>query len=216
MKAVIFDLDGTLIDSLEDIALSMNQVLKELGLEAHKICEYKNFVGDGALILVKNSLQHHCTPEIIDKALKRFIEVYETSVHDNTKAYPGIYELLEDLEKENYKMGILSNKPHKFTLEYANRLFPKNSFLEIHGQKNNIPKKPHPRAAIEISKAFDIPCEKTIFIGDTATDIKTAKAANMISIGVLWGFRTKEELELAKADYIVKEPKEIIEIIKNL
>lgn len=215
MKAIIFDLDGTLINSLTDIALSMNDVLKEFEINTHKIDSYKKFVGDGALVLVENALGKNFSKDFINKVLKRFIEVYDLGVHDNTKPYKGIYELLENIEALDIKMAVLSNKPHEFTLKYVETLFCKNKFIEVHGQKEGIPKKPHPKGAINIAKAFNLSCEDIIYVGDTATDIKTAKAANMKSIGVLWGFRDEVELKEAGADFIVKEPSEIFDILQN-
>lgn len=216
MKAIIFDLDGTLINSLEDIAISMNIVLKEFNLKVHKISDYNKFVGDGALVLVKNSLPNNTNNKLVEAALKRFIEVYETTTHNNTKAYEGIYELLDELEKRDIKLNVLSNKPHKFTLLYVESIFKTYKFLEVHGQKDYVPKKPNPKGADNITKALNLKNEEVIFIGDTATDIKTAKAANMKSIGVLWGFRGEKELKEAGADFIAQEPKDILTIIENL
>ncbi len=215
MKACIFDLDGTLINSIKDISISMNIVLKKLNFKEHSIEEYKNFLGDGALILVKNSLPLNTSQETINLALEYFIQSYESNVQQNTFAYPGIYELLEELEKLNIKLAILSNKPHKFTVKYQELLFLKTNFLEVHGQKDDIPKKPHPYAALQIAKAFDLDTQDIFYIGDTPSDIKTAKAANMKSIGVAWGFRPKEELRKEGADYIANKPLDILKIINS-
>ena len=144
MKAIIFDLDGTLIDSLDDIAKSMNDVLKEFNFKDHKIDEYKNFVGDGAMVLVKNALPQNCDEDIIQKAFKRFIEVYETGVHHDTKPYEGVYTLLSKIQKTKIKLAILSNKPHDITNEYVKNLFSDFNFEEIHGQKEDVEKKTTP------------------------------------------------------------------------
>ena len=214
-KAIIFDLDGTLIDSLEDIAVCMNQVFEELDLPIHKIEDYKNFVGGGVDILVENALEPSASEELKAKARDRFKEIYDSKLYGNTKAYDGIYELLEELEKQNFKMGILSNKPHKFTLEYAKSLFENNKFLEIHGQKAHIEKKPNPTAAIDIAKSFNMECNKIYFVGDTKIDMQTAKNAGMIAIGVLWGFRDEEELVSNGADFIVSHPRDILNIVNQ-
>lgn len=215
MKACIFDLDGTLINSLKDIAISMNIVLKKLNLQEHTIDEYKNFIGDGALMLVKNSLPQDSSKEIISLALEYFINTYESEIHENTFAYDGINELLDELDKLDIKLGILSNKPHKFTIKYKELLFKNKNFSEVHGQKDNVPKKPHPLAATKIASNFNISANDIFFIGDTPTDIKTAKAAKMKSIGVSWGFRPKEELLQAGADYIATTPNDILAILKK-
>jgi len=215
MKAVIFDLDGTLINSLEDIAICANQVLKELNHDRHEIQDYKKFVGDGALFLMQNALPKQCSAQEIEFGFQRFKEVYDLNIHKNTKPYEGIYDLLNKLEALNVKKGILSNKPHKFTLKYTQNLFNDYIFDEVHGQKEGILKKPDPTMAIQIAKNLNIPCEKIFYVGDTATDIKTAQNANMKSVGVLWGFRTKKELEEQGADFIVETPLELWELLKT-
>ena len=213
MKSLIFDLDGTLINSLLDIALSMNNVLEKHNYPTHEIDKYNYFVGDGALVLVKNAMPKNSSDNEIQSVLKSFIEIYEQNTHNNTFAYEGIYEMLEKLEILKIKKAILSNKPHKFTLKYVENLFNNFNFQEIHGQKIDIPKKPDPTMAIQIATKLNTKCEDMIFIGDTSTDIKTAKNANMQSIGVAWGFRPVEELKEAGADFIAYTPMDIIKYI---
>lgn len=212
-KSLIFDLDGTLINSLYDIALSMNKVLEKHNYPTHNIEKYNYFVGDGAFVLVKNAMPNNSTDNEIETTLKSFIEIYDKGIHNNTKPYDGIYEMLHELEKMKIKKSILSNKPHKFTLKYVENLFNNFEFLEVHGQKVDIPKKPDPTMAIKIATNLNTLCEEMIFVGDTATDIKTAKNANMISIGVAWGFRPVEELKDAGADFIAYTPMDIIKFI---
>ncbi len=213
-KAIIFDLDGTLIDSLEDIAVCMNQVLKELNLPYYEIEDYKYFVGGGISILVDNALDKDIAQEIKDEVTSRFKEVYDQKLHKKTLPYEGIYELLDELEKLDFKIGILSNKPHEFTVQYANNLFSKYNMPEVHGQKEEIPKKPNPIAAINIANIFQTPCEEVYFVGDTMVDMQTAKNAGMIAVGVLWGFRDEKELRDNGADFIVSKPSEIIDLLK--
>ncbi|QKJ24594.1 HAD family hydrolase [Poseidonibacter lekithochrous] len=214
-KAIIFDLDGTLIDSLEDIAVCMNQVFAEMELPTHEINDYKKFVGGGVDILVENALADSQPKEIKKQVSKRFKEVYDQNLHAKTLPYDGIYELLEQLEEANIKMAILSNKPHKFTCQYAQSLFKDNKFLEVHGQKEHINKKPDPKAAIDIANNLNINCENIYFVGDTKIDMQTAKNANMKAIGVLWGFREEDELRKNGADFIVEKPSDIFDIISN-
>lgn len=212
-KAVIFDLDGTLIDSLEDIAVCMNQVLKELNLPYHKIEDYKYFVGGGISILVDNALNKEISQEIKDEVTARFKVVYDQKLHKKTLPYEGIYELLDELIKLDFKIGILSNKPHEFTLAYTKNLFSKYDIKEVHGQKEEVPKKPDPIAAINIAKRFKVACEDVYFVGDTMVDMQTAKNAKMNAIGVLWGFRDEEELLSNGADFLVKHPLDILKIV---
>ena len=217
-ETIIFDLDGTLIDSLEDIAVCMNQVLKELNLPIHEMNDYKYFVGGGISILVDNSLNalnKEITDELKEKVTQRFKEIYDQKLHLKTKAYDGIYELLDELVTLDCNIGILSNKPHEFTVQYANSLFSKYNIKEVHGQKSDVPKKPDPIAAITIANSFNIPCEEIYFVGDTMVDMQTAVNANMIGIGVLWGFRDEKELMENGADFIVKHPLDILDIING-
>lgn len=214
-KAIIFDLDGTLIDSLEDIAICMNQVLEELNLPSHKIEDYKYFVGGGISILVDNALHQDTNEETKILVTEKFKIIYDQKLHAKTKPYEGIYELLDELVNLDFKIGILSNKPHEFTLAYTNNLFSKYNLQEVHGQKIEIAKKPDPLAAINIAKAFNTPCEEVYFVGDTMVDMQTAVNAKMIGIGVLWGFRDEEELSSNGANFLVKHPLDILEIINK-
>ena len=212
-KTVIFDLDGTLLDSIEDIASSMNKVLESLQLPTHKIEDYKHFVGGGVDILVENALSNQ-SKEIKDEVRKRFKIEYDGKLHSKTLPYDGIYELLDELKKLDINLAVLSNKPHEFTVSYVNHFFKNYNFKEIHGQKKDVPKKPDPKAALDIVKCLDSSCENTYFIGDTKIDMQTAKSANMTAIGVLWGFRDEKELRDFGADFIVSNPLEILKIIK--
>lgn len=212
-KTVIFDLDGTLLDSIEDIASSMNKVLESLQLPTHKIEDYKHFVGGGVDILVENALNNQ-SKEIKDEVTKRFKIEYDGKLHSKTLPYDGIYELLDELKKLDINLAVLSNKPHEFTVSYVNHFFKNYNFKEIHGQKKDVPKKPDPKAALDIVKCLDSSCENTYFIGDTKIDMQTAKSANMTAIGVLWGFRDEKELRDFGADFIVSNPLEILKIIQ--
>lgn len=213
-KAIIFDLDGTLIDSLEDIAVCMNIVLEEMNIPTYEISAYRNFVGGGVDILVENALGKNTSIEIKQNVVKRFKEIYDKNMHAKTKPYEDIYKLLDELVKLNYKLGILSNKPHEFTVQYANDLFKNYVFHEVHGQKAHIEKKPHPKAAIDIANSFNISSQEVYFVGDTKVDMQTAKNANMIAVGVLWGFRDEKELREHGADFIVEKPLDILDILK--
>lgn len=213
-KALIFDLDGTLIDSLTDIALCANEVLKEFNLPIHEIEEYKLFVGSGSQILIENCTPKNTSNKLITKILKRFKIVYDGKLQGNTKPYDGINKVLETLKNKNYKIGVLSNKPHEFTIKYVEEFFSDYNIIEVHGQKDSVPAKPHPIGAINIAEKFNLPSEDIFFIGDSDVDMKTAKSAGMVAIGVSWGFRSVEELKENGADFIVKTPHDILELLK--
>ena len=191
----------------------MNKVLESLQLPTHKIEDYKHFVGGGVDILVENALNNQ-SKEIKDEVTKRFKIEYDGKLHSKTLPYDGIYELLDELKKLDINLAVLSNKPHEFTVSYVNHFFKNYNFKEIHGQKKDVPKKPDPKAALDIVKCLDSSCENTYFIGDTKIDMQTAKSANMTAIGVLWGFRDEKELRDFGADFIVSNPLEILKIIK--
>ena len=211
-KAIIFDLDGTLIDSIIDIGLCANIVLREFNLPTHEIDAYRNFVGGGALFLIERCMPKNSSNEMIQKVLERFKVIYDQEKHDNTKPYDGIYDLLKELKNKGIKVGVLSNKPHYFTCKYVEEFFDDLQLDEIHGQKDEIPRKPDPIAARNIANSFNISCENIFFVGDSDVDMKTAKNADMVPVGVEWGFRGPKELIENGAKHIVKTPKDILKL----
>ena len=212
-KAVIFDLDGTLIDSLEDLANSVNQTLSEFGFNTHEINAYKHFIGDGVKILLKRATNEETDEQTIEKLHQRFKVIYKKEIDSKTKVYEGIYELLENLEKINYPKAILSNKPHNFTLDCMDNFFSNYSFVNISGQKDTIAKKPDAQAALLIAKQLNKDVRDIYFVGDTKIDMQTAKNAGMKAIGVLWGFRDEKELKDNGADFIVSNTDELYNIL---
>jgi len=212
-KTVIFDLDGTLIDSIKDIALATNIVLEELGFEKHPLNDYQNFVGDGALMLLKNALPTNVDEPLINDALKLFKKYYGDRIHKNTHPYDGIYDMLDKLKNKNITLAVLSNKPHEFTVEFIDHFFKDYPFIEVHGQKEDVPKKPDPMGAVNIAKALKIKQENIFFVGDTATDMLTATNAGMTSIGVSWGYRRVDELVDSGANFIADNPAHLAEIL---
>lgn len=211
-KLVIFDLDGTLIDSLEDIALCTNKVLKSFGCEEHSIENYKSFIGDGARELVKRALPQSFNSEQIDDAMEMFKKIYSNKINSNTKPFGGIYEMLEELQ-EDCEFALLSNKPHQFTLEYMEIFFKQFEFKAIHGQKDEVPKKPDPAGVYNILNELAYDTQHVFYIGDTATDMKTAVNAGLIPIGVLWGTQEKKSLVENGAQFTVETPSELVTII---
>ncbi len=213
IKLIIFDLDGTLVNSIEDLAEAANYALTKNGYTKHEMNKYNHFVGDGVQMLIKRILPENARDEeTISKLYADFSEYYNKHYSDKTKPYSGIKELLNELKQRNIKLSIASNKPDEFTKAIAADFFG-DIFDAVQGNTNDIPKKPNPQIADTIIKKFDIDKSECLFIGDSDVDINTAKAAGILSAGCLWGFRDLEELQGAGADYIVSVPSEILKYI---
>jgi len=213
-RAVIFDLDGTLLDTIKDIADSMNTVLRNLGFPTYKTKDYCHFVGEGLEILCKRVLpDSYNTSETIKKCVEMMKIEYQKNWFNNTKPYPGIPELLKELEKRKIKMAVLSNKPDIFTKLFVQKLLPQVNFSIVLGESPDLPKKPAPDGALYIARELDILPEQIIYLGDSAIDIKTALAAGMYPVGALWGFRTADELIASGAKKLINSPGELLEII---
>lgn len=212
-KGVIFDLDGTLVNSLHDIADSMNIVLNNYNYPTHSYEEYQNFIGSGIRSLVSKSLPLiHTNKKQIDSCFNSMIEVYRDNCTHKTKPYDGIIELLDNLNSRGIKLSVLSNKADEFTKKITHALLP-NYFHPIIGLTIEAHKKPNPFGAVEISKTLGIKPEEIIYIGDTGIDMQTANNANMFAVGVLWGFRPKEELISNGAKYFLSNPLDLIQVI---
>ena len=212
-KGVIFDLDGTLLDTIEDLGDSMNLVLDKYDLPKLSYEEYKLKVGGGFKGLIINCFPKDSKEAILEEGVKLFQEFYNKNYLNKTKPYEGIIDILNELNKNKIKLGINSNKRDKYTRDLANKFFKEIPFIKVYGERKGIPKKPDPTSALEIAKVMGLNSEKIIYIGDSKTDIQTAKNAGMDSIGVLWGFRSKEELMKYGVDFIVSNPKDILDII---
>ncbi|MGI6485509.1 MAG: HAD family hydrolase [Thermoanaerobacterales bacterium] len=214
-KGVIFDLDGTLLDTLQDLAESMNAVLCKMGFPTHETEKYKYFVGDGTEMLVKRALpQQYINTRVKAKCVAMMKEEYSNRMTYKTKPYDGIAELLDELTKRRIKMAILSNKPDKLTRLVVRSLLPDWEFAPVLGQRDGIPKKPHPCGAFEIAKKIGIKPENFLFVGDTNVDMRTSNAAGMCAVGVLWGFRDEAELMESGARAIIKKPVDLLRLLE--
>ena len=213
-KGVIFDLDGTLLDTIDDLADTMNQVLEGYGHLTHTVDKYKYFVGDGMNNLVRRALPQEITSEsLIEEAFQRMKEHYSLNWVNKSKPYPGISELLDFLQENNIKIAVLSNKAHNFTVEMVEKLLPKWKFSVVYGERDGIPRKPDPAGALEIANIWGITPENILYLGDTNTDMKTAVNSSMYPVGVLWGFREKDELILHGAKTVIANPMELLQLL---
>lgn len=212
---VIFDLDGTLTDSLSSIQKTTNNVLISLGLEPYDKEPYRYFVGDGAACLVQRALKGRGVTEkaVILEAQKRYKEEFKTYCMYEVKPYDGICELITCCKRKGIKIAVNSNKPHERTIEVVETIFGKGTFDYIVGQSAERDKKPSPDGVNYILQNAGINKECALYIGDTSTDMQTGHNAGVFTVGALWGFRDEAELREYKADVIISEPMELMEYL---
>jgi len=215
-QAIIFDLDGTLLNTLDDLTVAFNIACSQFGCPPSNRKEYKQLVGNGArYVIVTRFKKHHISEEHIEQALRIFREAYRSTELSQTHPYPGIVEVLNALSETPIKLNVLSNKPHQDTVQCIRQFFNIRQFEVVLGHQENNPLKPDPTSAKEIMKQCGVPCHRGLFVGDTSVDIETAHHASMYAVGVTWGFRTQTELEQCGADTIIQKPDEIIKLCKD-
>ncbi len=210
-KAVLFDLDGTLLDTLDDLADSMNSVLEASGLPTHIRDKYKYFVGNGMRNLVIRALPESMRDDAtITVHLDRMQKEYGKNCDVKTKPYEGVTELLEKLQALDMRLAVLSNKPDELTRLTISKYFSGHHFDMVFGERAGIPRKPDPSSALEISALMGIPPAHFIYLGDTGVDMKTAILAGMYAIGALWGFRQAEEMLENGANALIEKPLDLL------
>ena len=213
-RAVLFDLDGTLLNTLQDIADSVNKGLGYLGFPQHETEAYKMLVGEGREVLTKLALpKNHQDDFTVQKLLEYINEEYETHWADNTRPYPGIPELLDALTANNIKMAVLSNKADDLTKMNVSRMLSRWRFALIVGAKPSVPNKPDPTVALQIAKQLDISPAEFLYLGDSGIDMETANQAGMYPVGALWGFRSADELLAGGAKALIKHPGELLNLL---
>ena len=213
-KLVIFDLDGTLLNTIGDLAVCCNHMLSKRGLAEHSYDDYCHFVGNGITRLVERALPENLrTPEYIAEARKDFVEYYTENIDHHTTPYEGIYELLEQLKRAGATLAVASNKFHAGTKKLIDKFFGDFSWKAIYGNRDGFPLKPDKALLELIMGECGFSAEDTWMVGDSAVDIATAQAAGAHSIGVTWGFRARQELLEQGAEYIVDKPAEIFSTI---
>ena len=213
-QGLIFDLDGTLVNSLEDIADSMNSILSSRSFPVHHLEDYKLLIGHGLRNLVTNALPpNHRRATVIDESLVALIDHYRHNCLNKTKAYDGIADLLQELKFRNLKMAVFSNKADELTRQIVNHSFPDCPFSPVIGFTKEELKKPAPEVPLAIAKQWRIRPSDIIYIGDSGVDMQTANNAGMFALGALWGFRSKEEIISNGANYLINHPADLIAIL---
>lgn len=207
-------MDGTLIDAADGIGDSMNYVLKNYNLPTHPRENYVGFIGDGMENLVIRSLPaEQRTDNFIKKCVTELKQTYAKLWMEKTTLYPGIAELLSNLKQLNFRLAILSNKPHKFTQVITDTLLSDWNFDAVYGLRDGYQRKPDPKTALEIAEQLEIDPGHFIYLGDSSTDIKTAINAGMYPVGVSWGYRSAESLITSGARHVIHSPEELISIL---
>lgn len=214
-KAVLFDLDGTLLDTLEDLADSMNAALASRGWPVHPVKSYRYFVGDGFEVLVRRTIPQGIDDRMVRECVSEAQSEYRKRWKSKSGLYPGISDLLDGLTVKGIVLTILSNKPHAFVEEIARHFFGKWTFSATQGARPEVPRKPDPAAALAISRGVGVPPASFLYLGDTNTDMETAIAAGMFPVGALWGFRPESELRDAGARAFAAHPKDVLELIEG-
>ena len=216
IKLVIFDLDGTVCDTIEDLADATNYALSSQGYPIHTVQQYKYFVGNGIPKLIYRALpEENRSENEITETKKRMLSYYETHFADKSAPYPQIPELLKALKNKDIHIAVCTNKAHYMAEKIADKIF-EGCFEQVIGQMEGRPLKPDSFSPNEIMQSFDVTPDRTVFVGDSGVDMQTAKNAKTHSIGVLWGFRTEDELKENGAEHIAQTPMDILEIISNL
>ncbi len=211
-SAVLFDLDGTLLDTLEDIGEAANRVLIQRGFAPHPPDSYRHFVGEGVRVLFERSLPAEaCSDDVLAACAEEFRHAYAECWNVRTRPYDGIEDLLPALVMRNVRLAVLSNKPDAFTKSCVEEYLARFPFEWVLGQRDGTPRKPDPAGALEIAAAMDLPPGRFLYLGDTAVDMQTALAAGMFPVGALWGFRPLSELQSGGAQAVIERPGELLQ-----
>lgn len=212
-KAIIFDLDGTLVDSLQDIADSLNEALSCNSHPTHSFAAIRQMVGNGLRNLITSALPAaERNKQAVDRCLKSMLEIYWGNCSNKTTAYSGINELLSELQAKNIPIAVLSNKADAYTKKVVSELFPRTAFTHVCGMTDEATRKPDPSAAIRICNELGIATSDAVFVGDSDVDMLTAHNAGMYALGVAWGYQPEENLQTAGADLIISHSSEILKL----
>lgn len=215
MKACIFDLDGTLTDTLESLTYSVGETLKEMGLPTITEDECRSFVGNGARVLMERSLE--AAGEVggsrLDEGMEIYGRIFDANCTYHVTPYEGITEMLEELRKKKVRLAVLSNKPHQQTVKVVGEIFREGVFDYVQGQQEGIARKPDPAGVLKLLERMHVSREECLYVGDSEVDIRTGRNAGVRTISVTWGFRTRETLLEAGAEMMIDRPKELLQSV---
>jgi phosphoglycolate phosphatase len=214
--ALIFDLDGTLVDSLRGIADTLNRTLTAHGLLGHSDARVRTFVGDGLTNLILRALPQGSESCILDSVLHLYRQDYQLTWKQGSHPYPGIADMLATLSRDGFPLAVLSNKVHAFTVEMVESIFPDTPFAAILGQHDGIPHKPDPHGALELAGKLNMPPAHCTIIGDSTIDFLTAQNAGMRAISVDWGYHDRPALEAAGSTQIASSPDELLHTLQMI
>lgn len=215
-KAVIFDLDGTLVDSLADLSDSVNLMLESYGFPTHEMEQYRYFVGNGSKKLMERTLPRDkaASAEFVEEALVKYKAIYKERLLEKTRPYNGVRELLAELKSRGIPLAVCTNKHNDAALTIVKILFASGTFEEVLGDRPGFPKKPNPATPLEIASHLGVKPDEVAYLGDTSVDMETAVHAGFLPVGVLWGFRPEEELVKNGAKVLLKAPLELLEKVE--
>jgi phosphoglycolate phosphatase len=217
-KVAVFDLDGTLLDTLEDLADSVNVVLERYGWEAQPLEDFRYHIGDGPRVLFERAMgamgkaEEEIAREVTDELIEEYKAEYGTRWDAKTAPYAGISELLDGLKARGVTLTVLTNKPHEFSATCVKGMLGDWEWEMILGMREGVPRKPDPAGVFEIMEALGVEAEECVYFGDTATDMATAKAAGVFAVGCLWGFRDEAELRGSGADVVIERPEDFLDL----
>jgi phosphoglycolate phosphatase len=210
VKGVIFDLDGTLVDTIEDIGTAANLFFERHGFQTHTREEFLQWIGNGAAKFIQHGLGGEVSPAQLKAYVAEFRGIYGKSVDVKSNMYEGIPELLDKLTEQELKLAVLSNKPHDLTLKVVKSFLSTWPLYPVFGQREGVPRKPDPSAALEIAGLMELKPEEILFVGDSLGDMKTAKSAGMIPVGVTWGYGNPSDSSFHGQASIINHPEELL------
>ncbi len=214
IKGVIFDLDGTLVHTIEDIAFAANEMFRRNGLQGHDVSYYLKWIGSGVVKFIERALRTEVEEEQLAGYVREFKEIYEENLHEKSRVYDGVPEVLDEMVSLGIRISILSNKPHHLTMKVAEFYLSDWPFHPVFGQRSEVPRKPDPAAAMEIAQWMDLDPSQMLLVGDSDNDILTARAAGMIPQGVTWGYGRLKQMPVEESGILLDHPSELISILQ--